>query len=85
MYVIAPADPIYHIALTDGLTMCGLWLSIDAEHRKRRDDWRLSETLPDKQFAGLCSKCDRMMSGTTKPEPPSLELLRPPKLINIIP
>ena len=83
MYVVTPADPIYHVALNDGLTLCGLYLSTNPEHRKRRDDRQLSETIPDGQFIALCSECDRVSAGKPKPKGPSPELLSPSRFIDI--
>jgi hypothetical protein len=85
MYVVTPAEPIYHLALNDGLTLCGLWLNSNPEHRKRRDDRRLSEEIPAKQFAALCSECERKTTGAPKPEPPSPELLPRYSLAGILP
>ena len=85
MYVVTPNESIYHIALNDGLTLCGLYLSTNPEHRKRKDDKRLSEEIPAKQFIALCSACNRKATGKPEPERPSVELLRSPKLIVIVP
>ena len=85
MYVVTPSESIYHIAQNDLLTLCGLYLNSNPEHRKRRDDRQLSETIPDKQFIALCSECDRKATGKPEPTRPSLELLRSPKLTVIVP
>lgn len=77
MYVITPNEPIYHLAQNDLLTLCDLSLNHNPEHRKRRDDRRLSNEIPDKQFIALCSECDRKATGKAKAERPSLELLSP--------
>jgi hypothetical protein len=74
-YIFAPANPVYHLALTESLSLCGLRLNTDPEHRKRRDDLRLSPEKPTKLFQALCSECDRKASGKTKPKPVGLELL----------
>ena len=83
MYVVTPAEPIYHLAQSGLLTLCGLWLNTNPEHRKRRDDRRLSETIPEKRFIALCSDCERKASGSPKPERPSNELLSPSRFIDI--
>ncbi len=87
MYVVTPSESIYHVARSDclSLTLCGLSLNHNPDHRKRRDDRRLSETIPNKQFIALCSECDRKATGKSQPERPSLELLRSPKLPVIVP
>jgi hypothetical protein len=74
-YIFAPANPVYHLALTESLSLCGLRLNTDPEHRKRKDDLRLSPEKPTKQFQALCSECDRKAKGLRKPEPIALELL----------
>ena len=84
MYVVTPSESIYHIALSDRLTHCGLWLSTNPEHRKRRDDRQLFETIPDKQFIALCSECDRKATGKPEPKRPSPELLSPSRHIDIV-
>ncbi len=83
MYIVTPSEGIYHLALNDHLSLCGLWLNTNPEHRKRRDDRRLSETIPDKQFIALCSECDRKATGKPEPTRPSPELLSPFVLIDI--
>ena len=88
MYIVTPSEGIYHLVRADcpSLSWCGLSLNHNPEHRKRRDDRRLSETIPDKQFIALCSECDRRATGKPEPERLSSELLlRPPKLILIVP
>ena len=80
-YIFAPAVPIYHLALNDRLSLCGLWLHGNADERRRRDDRRLATDQPDGQ---LCSACDRKSSGKPEPEKPSLELLSPSRYIDII-
>jgi hypothetical protein len=84
-YIFAPAVPIYHLALNDYLSLCGLWLSINPEHRKRRDDRRLSAEKPAGQFVALCSTCERKATGLPEPKRPSPELLTPQSLIVIVP
>jgi len=84
MYVVTPNEPIYHVAQNTFLTLCGLSLNHNPEHRKRRDDRRLSEEIPAKQFIALCSECDRKATGKPEPTRPSLELLGPPRLKDIV-
>jgi len=84
-YIFAPAVPIYHLALNDRLTLCGLWVHGEPDQRRRKDDRRLSAEKPTGQFLALCSECDRKATGKPKPKGPSPELLRSPKLIVIVP
>jgi hypothetical protein len=74
-YIFSPDNPIYHIARSDLVSLCGLWLNTNPEHRKRRDDRRLSLEKPDRQFTALCSKCQRKATGAPEPKRPSLELI----------
>jgi len=88
MYIVTSSEGIYHLARTDcpSLSWCGhVSLNSNPEHRKRRDDRQLSETIPDKQFSMLCRKCQRVSTGEPEPKGPSPELLRPPKLIVLVP
>ncbi|MDX6405384.1 MAG: hypothetical protein QOH70_2839 [Blastocatellia bacterium] len=74
-YIFSPDSQIYHIARSELLSLCGLWLNINPEHRKRRDDRRLSSEKPIGQFTALCSECDRKANGLPEPQRPSLDLL----------
>jgi hypothetical protein len=80
MYIVTPSEPIYHLPQSESLTLCGL--SFNPEHQKRRDDLRLSETIPDKQFTLLCSECQRVSTGAPKSEGAPLELLSPSRFID---
>lgn len=82
MYIVTPSEGIYHLAQNDSRSMCGLRLKPNPEHRKRRDDRRLSEAIPDKQFTMLCSECQRVSTGAPKREGPSPELLSPSRFID---
>ena len=84
MYIFAPENPIYHLALNDSLTHCGLWLHGEPDQRRRKDDRRLVTEKPTGQFTALCSTCERIDSGTPEPHGPSPELLSPSRLIDII-
>ncbi len=84
-YVFAPAVPIYHLALNDRLTLCGLWLHGDPDQRRRRDDRRLSSEKPTRQFMALCSACERIATGAPEPKRPSPELLSRFPLTEIVP
>src|SRR6266478_195052 len=84
LYIFAPANPIYHLALNESLTHCGLWLHGKPEERRRRDDLRLESEKPTRQFTALCSTCQRKATGAPEPEHPSLELLSPRGLIDIL-
>jgi hypothetical protein len=83
-YIFAPAVPIYHLALNDYLSLCVLWLNINPEHRKRRDDRRLSSEKPTGQFVALCSQCERKAAGLPEPKRPGPELLSPRCLTEIV-
>jgi hypothetical protein len=83
-YIFAPAVPIYHLALNDRLSLCGLWLHGNADQRRRKDDRRLATEKPTGQFNAVCSTCERIANGTPKPQKPSLELLSPLRYIDII-
>jgi hypothetical protein len=84
-YIFAPAIPIYHLAINDRLSLCGLWVHGDPGKRRRRNDRRLVSEKPTGQFVALCSECDRKATGKPKPNRPSPELLRAPKLTIIVP
>jgi len=45
-YVVAPADPIYHLALNDRLTLCQLWVHGETDQRRCKDDRRLVTEKP---------------------------------------
>jgi len=81
MYIVTPAEPIYHIAQNGRLSLCGLWLHGNADQRRRRHDRRLVSDQPEGQ---LCSECDRKVSGKPEPSKPSPELLSPSRYIDII-
>lgn len=83
LYIFAPANPIYHLALNESLTHCGLWLHGKPEERRRRDDLSLSADKPMRPFTALCSTCQRKATGAPEPERPSLELLSPRAFIDI--
>jgi hypothetical protein len=85
MYIVAPADPIYHLARTENSALCGVMVFGKPEERRRRDDRRLVSEKPTGQFVALCSTCERKATGSPKPQSPPLELLRAPKLTIIIP
>ena len=51
-YVVAPADPIYHLALNDRLTLCMLWVHGEPDQR------RLVKEKPRGQFTALCRRCE---------------------------
>jgi hypothetical protein len=74
-YIFSDDNPIYHLALNENLSLCGLWLSTNREHRKRKDDRRLSPEKPTREFTALCSECDRKSKGLPKPKPVALDLL----------
>jgi len=75
MYIAAPADPIYHLARTEGSALCGVMVFGKADQRRRKDDRRFVTEKPTGQFIALCSTCERIKTGSPKPERPSLELL----------
>jgi len=84
-YIFSPDNPIYHLALNDRLSLCGRWLSTNPEHRKRRDDRRLSAEKPTRQFTALCSTCERRTTGAPDPKRPALELLPRFSMFEIVP
>jgi hypothetical protein len=84
-YIFSSDNPIYHLARNGSLSLCGLWLSTNPEHRKRRDDRRLSAEKPTGQFVALCSTCERKATGAPEPERPSPELLPRFSLVEILP
>lgn len=84
-YIFAPANPIYHLAWNDRLTVCGLWLHGRPDQRRRRDDRRLSLDRPTGQFVALCSTCERKTTNSPEPKRPSRELLPRHPLTEIIP
>jgi len=84
-YIFSKDNLIYHLALNDRLSLCGLWLSTNPEHRKRRDDRRLSAERPTRQFTALCSKCERKAKGAPESKRPSLELLPRFSMFEILP
>jgi hypothetical protein len=57
-YIVAPADPIYHLPLNDRLTLCMLWVHGDSNQRRRRDDRRLVAEKPAGRFSVLCRHCE---------------------------
>jgi hypothetical protein len=82
-YIFSPDNPVYHLARSESMTLCGLWLHGKLEQRKRRGDLSLSPEKPVRQFAALCSECDRKVTGAPKPKSPSPELLTPSRFIDI--
>lgn len=84
-YIEAPADPIYHLPLSESLTLCGLWVHGNPSQRRRRDDLRLVANKPTGRFRALCSTCERKATGSPEPKRPSLELLPRYSLTEIIP
>jgi hypothetical protein len=84
-YIFSPDNPIYHLALNENLSLCGLWLSTNPEHRKRKNDRRLSAGKPTIQFTALCSVCDKKTADKPEPKRPSLELFPRFSPIEIVP
>ena len=82
-YIFSPDNPVYHLALNDRLSLCGLWLHGASDQRRRKDDRRLSSEKPTGQFVALCSMCERIVSGKPEPQKPSPELLSPRSPIDI--
>jgi hypothetical protein len=64
MYIAAPADPIYHLARDDRMTVCLLMLN-DLNKRKRYGDFRLVDEIPSNKVCVLCSDC-AARSGDTR-------------------
>ena len=85
LYIFAPNIPIYHLALNESLSVCGLWLHSKPDQRRRGDDLRLEPEKPTRQFTALCSQCNRKANGLAEPESPTVELLSRALLVDIIP
>ena len=83
-YIFAPAIPVYHLAQSERLTFCGLWVHGEPGQQRRKDDRGLSSEKPTGQFVALCNTCERKATGKPEPKRPSPELLSPPRL-TIIP
>jgi hypothetical protein len=83
-YIFAPAERVYHLALNNRMTLCGLWTHGEPNQQRRKDDRRLINEKPTGQFVALCSKCERKATGVPEPKRPALELLSPRSLIEII-
>lgn len=84
LYIFAPAIPVYHIALNESLSLCGLWVHGDPGERRRKDDRRLVAEKPAGQFVAPCSACERIATGTPEPHRPSPELLCQSRFIDIV-
>jgi hypothetical protein len=63
-FIFAPADPIYHLAKGEYLTVCGRVIIYTPGQQRRRDDYRLSAEKPAEQFTALCSQCSHLAYGT---------------------
>jgi hypothetical protein len=83
MYIAAPADPIYHLARTESSALCGVMVFGNADQQRRKDDRRFVSEKPRGQFVALCSTCERIKTGSPKPQSPSLELLSTSRFIDI--
>jgi hypothetical protein len=57
MYVTAPADPIYHLALNDRMTLCKALILSQPDQRRRIEDRRLVADEPKDRVCVLCSQC----------------------------
>lgn len=84
-FIFSPDNPIYHLPLSESLTLCGLWLHGKPDQRRRKDDRRLVPEKPTGQFVALCSRCERKGTGVPEPKRPSLELLPRYSLTEIVP
>jgi hypothetical protein len=85
MYIVAPADPIYHLARTEISALCGVMVFGKADQQRRKDDRRLVAEKPSSQFTALCSTCKRISTGAPEPKSAPLELLSPSRFIVIVP
>lgn len=75
-FLTCPANPIYHYARSERLSLCGdILIVTDSGHRRRREDWNFVIDKPTRQFTALCSACDRIVTGKPAPEPPELCLI----------
>ena len=66
-YIATSLYGIYHLARSQGLSLCGL-VSIltKPEHRRRYQDWRIVTEKPTGQFTALCSECERRAAAGTR-------------------
>jgi len=64
-YVFAPGDPIYHLAQSENMTLCGSMILTSPNKRRRFFDWRLVDQPPTDRVCVLCSKCAEL-SGDTR-------------------
>jgi hypothetical protein len=84
-FIFSPDNPIYHLALSERLTFCGLWVHGEPGQQRRKDDRRLISEKPTERFTALCSRCQRKATGSPEPKRPAPELLLPRCLAEIIP
>jgi hypothetical protein len=65
MFIVAPSDPIYHIAQSDTMTLCGSFIHGTPDKQRRFFDQRLANEPPKDRVCVLCSKCAEL-SGDTR-------------------
>jgi hypothetical protein len=69
MFIVAPSDPIYHLARSDGadetLTLCMRSIITEPNKRRRFADWRLEPEIPTNRVCILCTECAER-SGDTR-------------------
>jgi hypothetical protein len=84
-YIFAPVERVYHLAQSERLTLCGLWVHGEPGQQRRKDDRRLISEKPTGRFTAPCSKCDRIAKGLPERKGAPRELLSPSRLIVIVP
>jgi len=61
MYIVAPSDPIYHLARSDQpderMTVCLRMIVSEPNKRRRFGDFRLEPNIPSNRVCVLCSQC----------------------------
>ena len=65
MFVVAPSDPIYHLAKSESFTLCLSYVASTPDKRRRRGDRRLVDEIPTDRVRALCSEC-AALSGDTR-------------------
>ena len=64
MYVYAPADPVYHIAKSERLTLCNSMILTPPDKRRRFEDRRLVANRPRDRVCVLCAECALVVGET---------------------
>src|SRR5207253_5328702 len=64
MFVTAPADPVYHIAKSEQLTLCNSPIFNAPDNRRRFEDRRLVADRPRDRVCFLCLECAALVGDT---------------------